>query len=126
VKFCPFFKFFLGRHKLPFFGQNCSLPFSLRSLDSPALLKSRKKHYEWLNQSGIIQPRITHFKYSGTAHIVDIITQHLNDQTHFFKSFLQTIEEMRTSKTAAEITTVHMNVQPGKRLGAEFAPVFRS
>jgi hypothetical protein len=23
---------------LPFFGQNCSLPFSLRSLDIPALL----------------------------------------------------------------------------------------
>jgi hypothetical protein len=37
VKFCPFFKFFLVRRKLPFFGQNCSLPFSLRSLDIPAL-----------------------------------------------------------------------------------------
>jgi hypothetical protein len=34
------------RRKLPFFGQNCSLPFSLRSLDIPALLKSWKKHYE--------------------------------------------------------------------------------
>jgi hypothetical protein len=45
VKFCPFFKFFLVRHKLPFFGQNCSLPFSLWSLDIPALLKSWKKHY---------------------------------------------------------------------------------
>jgi hypothetical protein len=30
---------------LPFFFQNCSLPFSLRSLDIPALLKSWKKHY---------------------------------------------------------------------------------
>jgi hypothetical protein len=29
---------------LPFFGQNCSLPFSLRSLDIPDLLKSWKKH----------------------------------------------------------------------------------
>jgi hypothetical protein len=38
------FKFFLVRHKLPFFGQNCSLHFSLRSLDIPALLKSWKKH----------------------------------------------------------------------------------
>jgi hypothetical protein len=38
--FCPFLKFFLVRRKLPFFGQNCSLPFSLRSLDIPALLKS--------------------------------------------------------------------------------------
>jgi hypothetical protein len=26
VKFCPFFKFFLVWRKLPFFGQNCSLP----------------------------------------------------------------------------------------------------
>jgi hypothetical protein len=31
--------------KLPFFGQNCSLPFSLRSLDIPALFKSWQKHY---------------------------------------------------------------------------------
>jgi hypothetical protein len=31
---------------LPFFGQNCSLPFSLTSLDIPALLKSWKKHYD--------------------------------------------------------------------------------
>jgi hypothetical protein len=30
--------------KLPFFGQNCSLPFSLRSLVIPALLKSWMKH----------------------------------------------------------------------------------
>jgi hypothetical protein len=30
---------------LPFFCQNCSLPFSLRSLDIPALLKSWQKHY---------------------------------------------------------------------------------
>jgi hypothetical protein len=30
---------------LPFFGQNCSLPFSLRSLDIPALLKSWQKYY---------------------------------------------------------------------------------
>jgi hypothetical protein len=37
-------KFFLVRRKLPFFGQNCSLPFSLRSLDIPALLKSWQKH----------------------------------------------------------------------------------
>jgi hypothetical protein len=44
-EFCPFFKFFLLQRKLPFFGQNCSLPFSLRSLDIPALLKSWKKHY---------------------------------------------------------------------------------
>jgi hypothetical protein len=29
---------------LPFFGQNCSLPFSLRSLDIPDLLKSWQKH----------------------------------------------------------------------------------
>jgi hypothetical protein len=42
VKFCPFF---LVRRQLPFFGQNCSLPFSLRSLDIPALLKSWQKHY---------------------------------------------------------------------------------
>jgi hypothetical protein len=28
---------------LHFFDQNCSLPFSLRSLDIPALLKSWKK-----------------------------------------------------------------------------------
>jgi hypothetical protein len=28
------------RRKLHFFDQNCSLPFSLRSLDIPALLKS--------------------------------------------------------------------------------------
>jgi hypothetical protein len=28
-----------------FLGQDCSLPFSLRSLDIPALLKSWKKHY---------------------------------------------------------------------------------
>jgi hypothetical protein len=28
----------------PFLGQNCSLPFSLRSLDIPALLKSWQKH----------------------------------------------------------------------------------
>jgi hypothetical protein len=27
-----------------FFGQNCSLPFSLRSLDIPALLKFWQKH----------------------------------------------------------------------------------
>jgi hypothetical protein len=46
VKFCPFFKFFLVRRKLPFFGQNCSLPFSSRSLDNPALLKSWQKHYK--------------------------------------------------------------------------------
>jgi hypothetical protein len=31
---------------LPFFGQNCSLPFSFRSLDIPALLKSWQKHYQ--------------------------------------------------------------------------------
>jgi hypothetical protein len=37
VKFCQFFKLFLVRRKLPFFGQNCSQPFSLRSLDIPAL-----------------------------------------------------------------------------------------
>jgi hypothetical protein len=37
VKFCLFFKFFLVRHKLSFFGQNCSLPFSLRSLDIPVM-----------------------------------------------------------------------------------------
>jgi hypothetical protein len=30
--------------KMSFFGQNCSLPFSLRSLDIPALLKSWQKH----------------------------------------------------------------------------------
>jgi hypothetical protein len=42
VKFC---QFFLVRRKLPFFGKNCSLPFSLRSLDIPALLKSWQKHY---------------------------------------------------------------------------------
>jgi hypothetical protein len=42
---CPFFKFFLVQRKLPFFGQNYSLLFSLRSLDIPALLKSWKKHY---------------------------------------------------------------------------------
>jgi hypothetical protein len=29
---------------LPFSDQNCSLPFSLRSPDIPALLKSWKKH----------------------------------------------------------------------------------
>jgi hypothetical protein len=29
---------------LPFFGQNCTLPFSFR-LDIPALLKSWQKHY---------------------------------------------------------------------------------
>jgi hypothetical protein len=34
VKFCKFFKFFLERRKLPFFGQNCSLPFSMFSLRS--------------------------------------------------------------------------------------------
>jgi hypothetical protein len=45
---CPFF---LVRRKLPFFGQNCSLPFSLRSLDNPALLKSGQKHYNWLVDS---------------------------------------------------------------------------
>jgi hypothetical protein len=45
VKFWPFFKFFLVRRKLPIFGLNCSLPFSLRSLDIPALLKSWQKHY---------------------------------------------------------------------------------
>jgi hypothetical protein len=44
---CPFFKFFLVRRKLPFFGQNCSLHFSLRSLDIPDLLKSwQNKHYK--------------------------------------------------------------------------------
>jgi hypothetical protein len=48
VKLCPFFKSFLVRRKLPFFGQNCSLPFSLRSLDIPALLKSWQKHYTLL------------------------------------------------------------------------------
>jgi hypothetical protein len=47
VKFWLVFKFFLVRRKLPFFGQNCSLPFSLRSLDIPALLKSWQKHYHW-------------------------------------------------------------------------------
>jgi hypothetical protein len=51
VKFCQFFKFFLVQRKLPFFGQNCSLPFSLRSLDITALLKSWKKHYYSLNTS---------------------------------------------------------------------------
>jgi hypothetical protein len=45
VKFCPFFKFFLVWRKLPFFGQSCSLSFSLRSLDIPAILKSWLKHY---------------------------------------------------------------------------------
>jgi hypothetical protein len=32
--------------KIALFCQNCSLPFSLRSLDIPALLKSWKKHYQ--------------------------------------------------------------------------------
>jgi hypothetical protein len=36
---------FLVRHKLHFFGQNCSVPFSL-SLDIPALLKYWQKHYK--------------------------------------------------------------------------------
>jgi hypothetical protein len=36
---------------LPFFGQNCSLPFSLRSLDIPALLKSWQKHYKIMSRS---------------------------------------------------------------------------
>jgi hypothetical protein len=31
--------------QIPFFGQNGSLPVSLRSLDIPALLKYWKKHY---------------------------------------------------------------------------------
>jgi hypothetical protein len=48
---CPFTSqgvraLFLVWRKLPFFGQNCSLPFSLRSLDIPALLKSWQKHYK--------------------------------------------------------------------------------
>jgi hypothetical protein len=40
VKSCPFFLV-----RCQFFGQNCSLPFSSRSLDIPALLKSWQKHY---------------------------------------------------------------------------------
>jgi hypothetical protein len=31
--------------QIALFCQNCSLPFSLRSLDIPALLKSWQKHY---------------------------------------------------------------------------------
>jgi hypothetical protein len=44
---------------LPFFGQNCSLPFSLRSLDIPALLKSWKKQkaLKWLYKAPGYQVR---------------------------------------------------------------------
>jgi hypothetical protein len=34
-EFCPFFKSFLVRRKLPFFCQICSLPFSLRQCKKP-------------------------------------------------------------------------------------------
>jgi hypothetical protein len=56
-----FFKVFLGRRKLPFFGQNCSLPFSSRSLDIAALLKSWQKHY--------VQPR---FRINKKMHVTQI------------------------------------------------------
>jgi hypothetical protein len=45
-------KVFLVRRKVPFFDQNCCLPFSLRSLDIPVLLRSWQKHY---NKLGYVQ-----------------------------------------------------------------------
>jgi hypothetical protein len=38
------FQVFPCTTQIALFCQNCSLPFSLRSLDIPALLKSWKKH----------------------------------------------------------------------------------
>jgi hypothetical protein len=43
------FQVFPCATQIALFGQNCSLPFSLRRLDIPALLKSWQKHYaSWL------------------------------------------------------------------------------
>jgi hypothetical protein len=44
------FQVFPCTTQIVLFGQNCSLPFSLRSLDIPVLLKSWQKHYSsWIN-----------------------------------------------------------------------------
>jgi hypothetical protein len=46
VKFGPFFKFFLVRHKLPFFGQNCSeRELVLSDIQVPV---RKGGHAEWL------------------------------------------------------------------------------
>jgi hypothetical protein len=48
---------------LPFFGQNCSLPFFIRSLDIPALLKSWKKHYISIHKILLIS-QVAHDKHN--------------------------------------------------------------
>jgi hypothetical protein len=56
---------------LPFFGQNCSLPFSLWSLDIPAILKSWKKHY-WRH---LVRKELSNFKVflMPVSHTIDEI-----------------------------------------------------
>jgi hypothetical protein len=84
---------------LPFFGQNCSLPFSLRILDIPALLKSWKKHYVHSyiksfshevakHKSGVIcQFHLTMSDGITFSHIVTTFIRKMVMQSVFFKVY---------------------------------------
>jgi hypothetical protein len=67
------YPFFLVRRKLPFFGQNCSLPFSLRSLDIPALLKSWQKHYSSVGNDNVsfLEARLEVSTHASARFVLD-------------------------------------------------------